>query len=169
MLAGYAGTLLLTGGNLETLRQADWRGPFLFIGANICGAFGAVYSKRHPVETSPDMNSAIQMVIGGGVLVVVGTALGEWKAFHPTPTGWAAIAYLMVFGSIVGYSCFVYVLRHASPTVTATYYYANTVVAVLLGGVVLGERITLRTIVSVVVVLGAVLWVQRAGSTRQVT
>jgi drug/metabolite transporter (DMT)-like permease len=72
----------------------------------------------------------------------------------------------MVFGSIVGYSCFLYVLRHTSPTVTSTYYYANTVVAVLLGSAILGERITGRTVVAIVLVLSSVVWVQRAGRRR---
>jgi drug/metabolite transporter (DMT)-like permease len=164
---GYAGTLLLNGSNLEALRRADWRGPLFFVGANICSGLGAVYAKRHPVETGPEMNSAIQMVIGGAVLVVVGTVLGEWQVFHPTATGWVAIAYLMVFGSIVGYSCFLYVLRHTSPTITSTYYYANTVVAVLLGSVILGERITVGTVIAIVVVLASVVWVQRAGRRQQ--
>ena len=78
------------------------------------------------------------------------------------PVGWAAIAYLVVFGSIVGYSCFVYVLRHTSPTITATYYYVNTVIAVLLGWAVLQERITPRTLLAVVAVLGSVVVVHRA-------
>jgi drug/metabolite transporter (DMT)-like permease len=167
LAVGYAGTLLLIGGNLDALRRADWRGPLFFIGANVCSGLGAVYAKRHPVETTPEMNSAVQMIIGGAVLVAVGTGLGEWSAFHPTTTGWVAIAYLMVFGSIVGYSCFLYVLRHTSPTITSTYYYANTVVAVLLGSIVLDERITPATVIAIVVVLASVVWVQRAGRRPQ--
>jgi drug/metabolite transporter (DMT)-like permease len=162
LLIGYSGTLFLIGGNLEGLRRADWRAPLLFVTANICWGLGSVYSKRHPVETSPEVNAAIQMVAGGATLVLIGTFAGEWHGFAPTPAGWGAIAYLMVFGSVVGYSCFVYVLRHTSPTITATYYYANTVIAVLLGWAVLGERFTLGTAVAMIAVLGSVVWVQRS-------
>ena len=161
LLIGYSGALLLIGANLEGLRRADWRAPLLFVAANICWGLGTVYSKRHPVETSPDMNAALQMVIGGAALVGIGTVFGEWKSFTPTPAGWGAIVYLMVFGSVVGYSCFVYVLRHTSPTITATYYYVNTVIAVLLGWAVLGEQITGRTMVAIAAVLGSVIWVQQ--------
>jgi drug/metabolite transporter (DMT)-like permease len=164
LLIGYAGSILLVGGSVEELRRADWRGPLFFISASMCSGFGAVYSRRHPVETSPDMNAAIQMVIGGGALVLVSAVNGEWRNFHPTPTGWAAIAYLIVFGSIVGYSCFTYVLRHTPPAITATYYYVNTVVAVILGWLILDERITARTLVAVAAVLGSVVWVQRSGT-----
>jgi drug/metabolite transporter (DMT)-like permease len=169
LLVGYSGTFLLVGANMEGLRRADWRAPLIFIAANICWGLGAVYSKRHPVDTSPDMNAAIQMVIGGGVLMMAATILGEWKGFSPTPAGWAAVGYLVVFGSIVGYSCFVYVLRHTSPTITATYYYVNTVIAVFLGWAVLQERITPRTLIAVVAVLGSVVLVHRASRSDNVT
>jgi drug/metabolite transporter (DMT)-like permease len=75
---------------------------------------------------------------------------------------WASIAYLIIFGSVVGYSCFVYVLRHTSPTVTATYYYVNTIVAVFLGWAFLGEHVGWRTVVAVLAILSAVFWVQHA-------
>ncbi len=163
LIVGYAGTLLLNGGNLEALRRADWRGPLFFIGSNICWGLGTVYSKRHPVDGSPEMQSAIQMIAGGAMLVVIGTIFGEWSGFAPTATGWSAILYLMVFGSIVGYSCFVYVLRHTSPTITSTYYYVNTVIAILLGAAVLHEQITARTVAAVILVIGSVIWVQRTG------
>jgi drug/metabolite transporter (DMT)-like permease len=163
LLIGYSGALLMLGGSAENLRRVDWRGPLFFVGTNICWGFGSVYSKRHPVETTPDMHAALQMLIGGALLVTIGLATGEWRNFSPAPVAWASIAYLIVFGSIVGYSCFVYVLRHTSPTVTATYYYVNTVIAVALGAIILHERITARTFFAVAVVLGSVIWVQRAG------
>jgi drug/metabolite transporter (DMT)-like permease len=168
LIVGYAGTLLLNGSNLAALRRADWRGPLFFIGSNICWGLGTVYSKRHPTETRSEMNSAIQMMIGGLCLVVIGTVTGEWNGFDPTPAGWGAIVYLMVFGSIIGYSCFLYVLRHTSPTITSTYYYVNTIVALLLGAAVLGERITVRTVAAVILVLGSVVWVQRSGKVEKV-
>ncbi len=103
------------------------------------------------------------IVVGGVVLTALGTVIGEWKAFHPSLVGLGAIVYLMLFGSIVGYSCFLYILRHTPPTIAATYSYVTTVVAVLLGWAVLGERITGRTVIAIVAVLGSVVWVQRGG------
>jgi drug/metabolite transporter (DMT)-like permease len=162
ILVGYSGTLLLIGGNLEALRRADWRGPFFFIATNICWGAGSVYSKRHPVETSPEMHAALQMTVGGAALLVIGTFLGEWKGFAPTPVAWTAMGFLIVFGSVVGYSCFVYVLRHTSPTITATYYYVNTLVAVILGWAFLGEHVGFRTLVAMFAILGSVISVQHA-------
>jgi drug/metabolite transporter (DMT)-like permease len=169
LLIGYAGSILLVGGSLQELRRADWRGPLFFLAAGFCSGIGAVYSKRRPVATSPDLNAALQMVIGGGTLMLLSAPLGEWRTFAPTPAGWAAIGYLIVFGSIVGYSCFTYVLHHTPPAITATYYYVNTVVAVLLGWLILGERISPRTLIAVTAVLGSVIWVQRSGRKRSRT
>ena len=167
ILVGYSGTLLLIGGNLEALRRADWRGPLFFIATNICWGAGSVYSKRHPVETSPEVHAAIQMTVGGAALLLVGTFLGEWKGFAPAPVAWAAIAFLIVFGSVVGYSCFVYVLRHTSPTITATYYYVNTLVAVILGWAFLGEHVGPRTFVAMLAIMGSVISVQHAPRFRR--
>jgi drug/metabolite transporter (DMT)-like permease len=161
LLLGCSGALLLVGADPESLRQADWRGPLLFLGASISWGLGSVYSKRHPVDTSPYILAAIQMLIGGAVLTAIGTALGEWRVFRLSWAGIGSILYLIVFGSIVGYTAFAYLLRHTPPTIAATYVYVNTVVAVLLGWAVLDEPITWRTGVAIGAVLGSVIWVQR--------
>jgi drug/metabolite transporter (DMT)-like permease len=161
LLLGCSGALLLVGADVDTLRRADWRGPSLFLAASVSWGFGSVYSKRHPVEASPYVVAALQMLIGGSLLTLIGTALGEWARFRPSLAGVGALLFLIVFGSIVGYTCFAYLLRHTPPTIAATYVYVNTVVAVLLGWAVLGERITGRTLVAMAAVLGSVIWVQR--------
>jgi drug/metabolite transporter (DMT)-like permease len=119
-----------------------------------------VYSKRHRTETSPYVGAAIQMIAGGAAIAVVGTLLGEWSRWHLTAKGAGAIAYLVVFGSILGYSAYTYALRHASPTIVGTYAYVNPVIAVLLGWLILREPVTARTFVAMALIVGAVLWIQ---------
>src|SRR5439155_471985 len=92
-----AGVLLLA--MSLTLASASW-------------SLGSVYAKRHPTEASPYVGAALQMIVGGGAVALVGFALGEWSAWHLTPRGLGAIAYLVVFGSILGYSAYTYALRH---------------------------------------------------------
>jgi drug/metabolite transporter (DMT)-like permease len=162
LLVGLAGTMLLVGADIEALLAADWRGPIALTMAAMCWAVGSVYFKRRPGEASPYVSSAIQMLAGGIAFLLIGTALGEWREIRFTTTAVGAIAYLIVFGSLIGYSAFVYVLRHVPPTLAGTYVYVNTVVAVLLGWFVLSEPITARTVVSMGLVLGAVVWVKRA-------
>ena len=119
-----------------------------------------MYAKRHPTESSPYIGAAVQMIVGGAVVALAGSLLGEWRAWHLSARGAAAIAYLVVFGSILGYSAYVYALRHASPTVVGTYAYVNPVIAVFLGWLLLHEPITARTLVATSLILGAVVWIQ---------
>jgi drug/metabolite transporter (DMT)-like permease len=163
LLVGFGGTLLLVGDEPAALRDTDWRGPLALTVASAAWALGSVYSARRPTLSPPEVNSALQMLTGGVVLTLVGSALGEWRAVHLSARGLAALAYLVVFGSLVGYSCYVYVLRHMAPTVAGTYSYVNTVVAVLLGWLILAEPITRTTILAMVIVLGSVGWVRHAG------
>src|SRR5207249_1092440 len=93
------------------------------------GMGGAVHAIRHgehhKTETSPYVGAALQMLAGGGAVALLGSALGEWSRWHLTAKGAGAIVYLVVFGSILGYSAYTYALRHASPTIVGTYAYVN--------------------------------------------
>jgi drug/metabolite transporter (DMT)-like permease len=126
-----------------------------------------VYAKRHPTEVSPYMGAAVQMIVGGAAVAILGSALGEWPAWHLSPKGLGAIAYLVVFGSILGYSAYTYALRHASATIVGTYAYVNPVIAVLLGWLLLREPITGRTVVAMTLILGAVVWIQFSHKLRR--
>src|SRR3989442_463801 len=145
---------------LRFLLAADLRGPIALTLASASWSLGSVYAKRPPTEASPYVGAALQMIVGGGAIALVGFALGEWSAWHLTPRGIGAIAYLVVFGSILGYSAYTYALRHASPTMVGTYAYVNPVIAVLLGWLILREPVTARTFVAMAMILGAVVWIQ---------
>jgi drug/metabolite transporter (DMT)-like permease len=159
---GFLGSALLAGVTPGDLLVADLRGPVSLTLASASWAFGTVYWKRHPTETSPYAAAAIQMAISGALLTGIGLALGEWPAWHLTPTGFGALAYLVVFGSIVGYTAYGYALKHASATIVGTYAYVNPVVAVALGWLILHESVTFRTVGAMVLILGAVIWIQLA-------
>jgi drug/metabolite transporter (DMT)-like permease len=96
------------------------------------------------------------------VITALGLVLGETSRWNWSPSGIGALAYLVVFGSIVGFTAYAYALRHASATVVGTYAYVNPVVAVLLGWAILHEAITPRTIAAMMLILGAVLMIQLA-------
>jgi drug/metabolite transporter (DMT)-like permease len=106
------------------------------------------------------MTAAIQMLAGGLLVTLVGTGLGEWSRMHLNGRGAFAFGYLIVFGSIVGYSAYGYALRHASATMVGTYAYVNPVIAVLLGWLILDERVTGRMAVAIALILAAVVWIQ---------
>ena len=142
--------------------NANLAGPAALTLASASWALGTVYSKRNPTDTSPYAASAVQMLVGGAVIALLGLALGEAGQWRWSPQGMGALAYLVVFGSIVGFTAYAYALRHASATVVGTYAYVNPVVAVLLGWLILHEAVTPRTIAAMVLILGAVLMIQLA-------
>jgi len=160
LVLGFLGSTLLVGASPAEILKADLRGPLALTFASASWSIGSVYAKRHPTETSPYMGAAMQMIVGGAAVALAGSALGEWRTWHLTPRGLGATTYLIVFGSIVGYSAYSYALRHASPTVVGTYAYVNPVIAVLLGALLLDEPITGRTLLAMALILGAVVWIQ---------
>jgi drug/metabolite transporter (DMT)-like permease len=164
LIGGFLGILLLTGVAPGQLFSDQMRAPIALTLASASWAMGSVYSKRHPTSTSPYAAAAVQMMVGGALLIPVGLALGEAPAWHMTSSGLGALVYLIVFGSIVGYTAFGYALRHASATVVGTFAYVNPVVAVLLGWLILHEAVTARTLAAMALILGSVLWIQLSSS-----
>ncbi len=130
LLLGFLGTLLLVGATPAEILAADKRGPIALTIASASWSLGSVYAKRHPTKASPYMGAAFQMIVGGAAVALVGTLLGEWPSWHLSTRGIGAIAYLVVFGSVLGYSAYSYALRHASATIVGTYAYVNPVIAV---------------------------------------
>jgi len=160
LLLGFAGTVLLVGASPAAILSADLRGPIALTWASASWAFGSIlYKRRHP-QASPYVSAAVQMLAGGAVVITLGLALGEGSRVHVTATGVEALCYLVVFGSLVGYSAYTYALKHAPPTIVGTYAYVNPVIAVLLGWLLLGEPVTARTFVAMGLILGAVVWIQ---------
>jgi drug/metabolite transporter (DMT)-like permease len=167
LILGFLGSGLLVGASPAEILQADLRGPLALTFASASWSLGSVYAKRHPTEVSPYMGAAVQMIVGGTFVALVGTVLGEWRTWHLSPKGLGAIAYLVVFGSILGYSAYTYALRHASATIVGTYAYVNPVIAVLLGWLLLAEPITGRTVIAMALILGAVVWIQFSHKLRR--
>ena len=160
LILGFLGTTLLVGASPAEILRADLRGPIALTCASASWSIGSVYGKRHTTETSPYIGAAIQMIAGGTATAFIGTLLGEWSRWHLTSRGVGALAYLVVFGSIVGYSAYTYALRNASATIIGTYAYVNPVIAVLLGWMILREPVTPRTFLAMALIIGAVVWIQ---------
>ena len=100
------------------------------------------------------------MLTGGVLLGLVSGALGEWRGFHPMDVSrgaWFALLYLVVAGSIIGFTAYVWLLHHESPTKVGTYAYVNPVVAVLVGYFFGGEALGMRTVLGTVFVLTSVV------------
>lgn len=109
------------------------------------------------------------MLVGGAMLAVISEAIGEPRRFHPAAVSaqaWFALAYLIVMGSLLGFTAYLWLIHRESPTRVGTYAYVNPVVAVLLGYFLGGEPLGLRTILGTVLVLASVLLITLGKSTR---
>lgn len=164
LLLGFAGMALLVGPrNLGGSGRIDPLGVGILIAASFAWAGGSVYSKHAGGSSgSPLLGAAMQSLSGGIALWVAGIFSGETRALHLasiSTRSWLALAYLMVFGSMVGFTAYIYILKKSSATRVATYAFVNPVVALFLGWLLVGESITLRTVIAAAVILTAVLLV----------
>lgn len=157
---GFAGSLLLVGATPAELVAADWRGPIALTLASLAWALGTVLMKRRPSPADPFANATVQMLGGGAAMIVAGLLFGEAGRVSYEPDGIVAFVYLIVFGSLVGFGAYAYALHHMSPTALGTYAYVNPVVAVLLGRALLGEAITRRAVVAMILMVGGAVVVQ---------
>lgn len=117
------------------------------------------------------MSSAAQMLSGGVMLVVASGLAGDYRGFRPgaiSAGAWFALAYLIVFGSIVGFTAYIWLLHHESPTKVGTYAYVNPVVAVLVGYFLGGEALGPRTVLGTLCVLVSVVLITRTGARKPV-
>jgi len=134
----------------------DRAGALALIVASASWSIAASLARKLPLPRSKVMSSGAQMLAGGVFLTVTAAALGEFRNFHPQAVSreaWLALLYLIVAGSIIAFTAYVWLIHHESPTKVGTYAYVNPVVAVLLGYFFGGEALGLRTILGAVFVL----------------
>ena len=162
-ILGFAGIALLVGpAHLGGAERTNPLGAVTLILGSLAWAAGSIYSRHHPIPRSPLLGVAMQSLAGGAGLLLVALATGELRAFHPTNVSlrsWLAVLYLIVFGSALGFSAYVYILRHSTASRVATYAFVNPVVALFLGWSLGGEVVSLRTLVASGTILAAVLLV----------
>lgn len=165
ILLGLAGVGVLVTG---VAREAGTPGSTLGTVAILVGAFswsvGIIYSRKSRLYGNPLLLSALSLLSGSAMLLLTGTLAGEARGFtiaQITPKSWLALAYLILFGSVVAFTAYNWLLQHYSPTLVATHTYVNPVVAVLLGWAYGGEPLTVKVIVAASLVVGAVVLVDR--------
>src|SRR5205807_6643824 len=128
--------------------------------AAISWSIASALTRKLPLPTEKVMSSGIQMLVGGVLLTLTAALLGEFRGFHINTVSrgaWLALAYLIVAGSIVAFTAYVWLIHHDSPTKVGTYAYVNPVVAVLVGYFLGGEALGLRTMLGTLLVLTSVV------------
>lgn len=154
---GLAGVALVIGGSGDVDVEA-WALATLVVAA-VLTALGVVLSGRLPMPSDAFVATTFEMLVAGTVLTLAGLVAGEAPDVHVgslPADAVAAFAYLVVMGSLVAYTAFVWLLEHVSPSLVSTYAYVNPVVAVLLGWAILDERLTVPILVGALAVVGSV-------------
>lgn len=171
LLVGVAGVTVLVSHSV-TLGDTpiDTLGACALIAASVSWSVASALTRKLPLPREKAMSSGAQMLAGGVLLTLTAAMLGEFRGFHAQAVSlkaWLALAYLIVAGSIIGFTAYVWLIHHESPTKVGTYAYVNPVVAVIVGYIFGGEALGLRTVVGTLLVLVSVVVITTAKKVRE--
>jgi drug/metabolite transporter (DMT)-like permease len=160
---GFIGlTILVKPGSASGI---DLAGAAVVLVASLSWAYGSLYGQRAKLPASPLLSTGLQMLCGGGLLLLAGVLTGEPAHFSPAAVSaksLLALAYLIVFGAIVAFTAYVWLLKVAPPVLVSTYAYVNPLVAVFLGWGLAGEPISRGTLIAAAVILTGVALISSA-------
>jgi drug/metabolite transporter (DMT)-like permease len=157
VLVGFAGVVILIGP--DRANNVDTIGALVVVLGASLWALGSLYGRGATLPSSPLLGTSMEMLIGGGALVLLGTLTGEWGRLDlgaASPRSLGALAYLIFVGSLVAFSAYTWLLRVAPTPLVSTYAYVNPMVAMVLGHFLAGEEISARGLVAAAMVVGSV-------------
>jgi drug/metabolite transporter (DMT)-like permease len=164
ILLGLGGVGLLMGRSALTAVAGLFVSSLAVVLSAVSWSAGVVYSRRSHLSGHPLLLSALSLLAGSVQLLLVGTIAGEYRGFSFASVSlrsWLSLGYLIVFGSVVAFTAYNWLMEHYSPTLVATHTYINPIVAVLLGWLLAGEAVTPNVILSAAMVVSAVMFVDR--------
>src|SRR3954462_13472479 len=164
LLMGTVGVALLMGSDVFQTSLAGLLAGLALLFSSASWSVGVVYSRRAALPRDPYLNASLTMIAGGVLLFLAAGLAGEFAGFHPgriSLRSGLSLGYLILFGSVIAYSAYMWLLEHRSPTLVATHTFVNPVVAVLLGWLLASEPLGLRTIIAGALIIGAIMFVGR--------
>jgi drug/metabolite transporter (DMT)-like permease len=171
LAVGFIGAALLVGGNaLEG--EIDMGGLVLALAAAASWAVGSIYQRHAALPHRPLVAAGMEMLVAAGLFFVVGGLVGEFGDLDPGSTSrasWIALGYLVVVGSWIGFTCYLWLLRNARTSLVATYAYVTPIGAVIVGSLILDETFTASTLLAGVLIVAAVALIVSAGSAARAT
>jgi len=162
LVGGFIGVGILLGPALRFSSNGG-RHPAIGMSILLVSSFiwsaGSLYSRSAKHAASPFLTAAQQMLCGGLLLLLAGIVTGELRSFHPRSISMLSLGsfiYLVIIGAVVGYTAYIWLLRHCDPAKVATYAYVNPIVAVLLGAAFAGETLSVRVLIAGALIIGSV-------------
>ena len=169
VLIGLAGVALLVGGGLDQdpeVAGMGLAGAGVVMLASLAWASGSVYVNRRPIKESTSLASGMEMLGGGSLLLLLGLLVGDFGRLNLARASWVSIvafAYLTIFGGLVAFTAYAWLLRNVSTARAATYAYVNPAVAVFLGWLLANEPLTMRVLIAAAVIVGSVALITTYG------
>jgi len=171
ILVGFAGVALLIGPDLLSQRL-NWLAAGAVLSSSLLWAIGTAYTRKVSLPSSKVLSAGLQMMSGGALLLLMAVSTGEagrLRAANVTALSVLALVYLTIFGSIVAFTVYTWLVGVSSPSMVSTYAYVNPVVAVFLGWMAAGEVLGIRTLIATAVILAGVALVSRRRKLEQET
>jgi drug/metabolite transporter (DMT)-like permease len=167
VLVGLIGTILLANPwqAYKTSPPLDPIGIIVLVSGALSWSIGSLFSRNAPLPSSALLGTGMEMLAGSAGVFILGSLLGEWSGFqlaNVSLESWAGLAYLVVFGSGIGFVAYTWLLRNAPTATVSTYAYVNPVVAILLGTLVLHEPLETIEIISAAVIIAGVVLITSA-------
>lgn len=161
VLIGFGGIALLVGpGELSGAQHSfDALGVLALTAASFFWAVGSLYSRNAPLPASPLLGTGMEMLAGGACLFILGTLTGEWRQLNLTAVSTASLLgllYLILFGALVGFASYTWLLRNAPTPLVSTYAYVNPLIAIFIGNLLAHEPLTARILASALIIISAV-------------
>jgi drug/metabolite transporter (DMT)-like permease len=159
LILGLAGVALLVSPKGDSATQVNPIGALMLVLASASWAWGSVVSKSAPLPKSRFLATSMEMIGGGVLLLLTALAVGQFAHFRPAEVSASAVLawlFLVVFGSLVGFTAYIWLLGVTSIAKVGTYAYVNPIVAVFLGWAILDEPVTGRTLIAALVILAGV-------------
>ncbi len=171
LLLGFGGVCIIFYEHLQDFLTGDFRfGILLSLAATWAWAFGTIYTKKHAANFNPYFSIGLQMVISGITLTTISYSATDTIPIAAIPwQSWAAIAYLVIFGSVISFIAYLYALQNLSTEQASLYAYINPIVAVLLGWMIFSEKLTMFIAMGGLVTLLGVYLVNKAYKVRATT
>ena len=170
LVLGFAGVGALAGSpGVGAGGPHELLGAALVVVGSAAWAAGSIYARHAEVPARPRMWVGMQMLAGGTFLLPLSLVVGEWRGFDPSAVSMKsllALAYLVVFGALLAFSAYIWLLSVSTPARVGTYAYVNPMVALLLGWALAGEPLTLRSVVAATVIVGSVVVITGDGAGR---
>ena len=161
-VTGLSGIVMIFGEHLAEFSDSNYRtGIVLIFMANLSWAIGSIWIKKKNHNSNPFLNAGLQMLFGGLLLIPFSLVLDDYSSIHWSTEVIYSLIYMILVGSVAAYACYSYAIKKLPMTIVSLYAYINPIVAVILGWMILNEKLNTRIGIAILVTIAGIYFVNR--------